>query len=488
MIYSGALLLSLVVVAVLLNQRIAHAALSEGDLILTTTTTPTELGQPRTFNVELVFPELEEATVSGVQLMVAATGSTTETVLNVFLPLDYTTSSTTTILDLSDPNIAIIATGTVAVTYVFDNVGQIEQGTTLPGSTLPGGGTFRGLGEGASLLYDVAWTAPDDPALVGDYEVIALAHVAGPDGGNMIWSDQNRPVGFSIVAPVGEVVIIEKLVDFDGDGSYSDSEIYYAGKDASWQIVVTNTGDRPVYEINVTDTNGQSFGPFDLLSNGDTQEFVYTTTVSLDTVNTATAQGADELGNAVGPVEDDAEALIITQSEGLSHGFWKNHADLWTDPYNWDDRVDSVLIIPGSLSELADDTLLHALKYDGGPGVPGAARILLRTAVAAVLNAAHPEINYPLTVSQVVIAVNDALSSSDRATTLDLKDQLDMNNNLGGGVDAHGNPPEIAQGGKNKYGWVKAKSNKGSSLPEKEDKGGPPDKEDKGGGWGKGKK
>jgi hypothetical protein len=78
-----------------------------------------------------------------------------------------------------------------------------------------------------------------------------------------------------------------------------------------------------------------------------------------------------------------------------------------------------------------DDTLLDALRYHGGSGLPGAARILLRAAVAAVLNAQSPDINYPLSLVQIQTAVNNALASGDRDTMLNLASALDNDNNLG---------------------------------------------------------
>ena len=48
----------------------------------------------------------------------------------------------------------------------------------------------------------------------------------------------------------------------------------------------------------------------------------------------------------------------------------------------------------------------------------GATRNLFRAAVAAYLNAGHPNIDYPLSQSQVVTQVNAALASGDRETIL----------------------------------------------------------------------
>ena len=78
-----------------------------------------------------------------------------------------------------------------------------------------------------------------------------------------------------------------------------------------------------------------------------------------------------------------------------------------------------------------NDTLLQALRYQGGSGVSGGARILLRAAVAALLNSAEPDIDYPRTTTEVIADVNTALASGIRSTLLALAAELDGDNNLG---------------------------------------------------------
>lgn len=117
--------------------------------------------------------------------------------------------------------------------------------------------------------------------------------------------------------------------------------------------------------------------------------------------------------------------------EGCSHGFWKNHHSDWMY-YQPIDLVGDVFIIPTQLDELADDTLDDALRYNGGTDLIGGAEILLRNAVASVLNAAHDNVNYPMTLSEVINDVNSALASLDRDTMLTLEAELDIYNNLEG--------------------------------------------------------
>jgi hypothetical protein len=91
--------------------------------------------------------------------------------------------------------------------------------------------------------------------------------------------------------------------------------------------------------------------------------------------------------------------------------------------------VENVFDVPDAFN-LDSKTLLQALSFKGGPDKLGAALILLRAATAAVLNAAHPDVDYPLTSADVISQVNTALLGN-RAQMLTIAKNLDMFNNLG---------------------------------------------------------
>ena len=114
--------------------------------------------------------------------------------------------------------------------------------------------------------------------------------------------------------------------------------------------------------------------------------------------------------------------------EGCTPGYWKNHTTAW-DQYRPNQTVGSVF--SGATASLADDTLLQALNYGGGSGVIGAERILLRAAVAALLNARDADVDYPLYVNEVRNRVSAALASDNRQRILALATDLDRKNNLG---------------------------------------------------------
>ncbi len=123
----------------------------------------------------------------------------------------------------------------------------------------------------------------------------------------------------------------------------------------------------------------------------------------------------------------------IPCEEGLTPGYWKNHLDDWV-VYEPADVIESVFDnVP---ADLQGTSLLDALKWPGGDEVEDKAQLLLHHAVAAVLNAAHPNIDYPWSVVQIVDAVNAALASGDPDVMLDLKDMLDMWNNYGADISS----------------------------------------------------
>jgi hypothetical protein len=118
-------------------------------------------------------------------------------------------------------------------------------------------------------------------------------------------------------------------------------------------------------------------------------------------------------------------------SEGCSPGYWKqpHHVDSWVG-FEPDQTLESVFDVPDAYG-LDDVSLLDALSFRGGSSDAAAARILLRQAVAALLNASNPDVEFGLTTTQVVADVNAALASGERATILELAEELDRLNNLG---------------------------------------------------------
>jgi hypothetical protein len=140
-------------------------------------------------------------------------------------------------------------------------------------------------------------------------------------------------------------------------------------------------------------------------------------------------------GTTTGPPGTTTEPPGTTEPppgpEGCTPGYWKNHLDSWGPTgYSPSQDLDTVFD-DAALGALGDDSLLEALSYGGGPGVTGAKMILLRAAVASLLNAAHPDVSFGPDPATVIAAVNAALVSGDRDTMLSLASDLDARNNAG---------------------------------------------------------
>lgn len=117
--------------------------------------------------------------------------------------------------------------------------------------------------------------------------------------------------------------------------------------------------------------------------------------------------------------------------EGCTPGYWKNHLDAWGPTGFSPGQALSTVFSPAGLGTLGSSTLLEALNFGGGSSLAQKKQILLRAAVASLLNAAHPDVAFGMTPAQVIAAVNAALESNDATTILNLATSLDTDNNRG---------------------------------------------------------
>jgi hypothetical protein len=168
-----------------------------------------------------------------------------------------------------------------------------------------------------------------------------------------------------------------------------------------------------------------------------------TATPTNTSTNTPLPPTATPTNTPVPPTATPAATYTPTPQpfQGCTPGYWKQsqHAGAWTAPYEPQTLVSTLFDVSaylnsGKLDLNGDgkaDTLLDALNYKGGTGATGALRILLRSAVAALLNAASPDVAYSLTTAQVIDQFNAAVASGDRDTMLQLAATLDGYNNAG---------------------------------------------------------
>ena len=105
-------------------------------------------------------------------------------------------------------------------------------------------------------------------------------------------------------------------------------------------------------------------------------------------------------------------------TQGCSHGYWKNHAKKWVS-FKPGDKFGAVFQVDGA----GNRSLLDTLDMGGG-----GAKALGREAVAALLNASHPDVGYFYEAAEVKSIVQNAFTTKDYETA---KNLLEQKNTLG---------------------------------------------------------
>jgi hypothetical protein len=228
---------------------------------------------------------------------------------------------------------------------------------------------------------------------------------------------------------------LEKATNGD-DADTPTGPVIPVGDVVTWTYQVTNTGDVVLSNVTVTDDRiGAIVCPRTALAPGESM--------------LCTAQGIAEagqyanLGTVTGTAPDGQTVAdedpshyfgeeVVGGSEGCTPGYWKNHTDSWPlTGYSPGQSAESVFAQAAAYPAIASASLLEALDFPGGPGTEGAARNLMRAAVAGLLDASHPGVDYPRTPAEVIAEVDAALASGDRGTMLGLASGIDSDNNLG---------------------------------------------------------
>ena len=271
---------------------------------------------------------------------------------------------------------------------------------------------------GRSTIYDTAAGPGADPdldnqAAQGNVLIIeendAVGDVEDPDD---CFSGGTLTLDFSGVGPLGTVTLeAAKVLDIEAAG-VSNIELFAPGGASLGVFLLPVTapppsGDGGIATVGLGPTSG-----------------VEVMVVTFDT------------SGAI----DDIEFSPDRGGEGCTPGKWKNWTGLgngnqsnhWAaTAYNPPPGPTVGSVFTGVHANLAGDSFLDALNYGGGPGIEGKQMILLRAAVAALLNASHPGVAYPLSTAEIIAAVNAALAAGTEGALTDLADDLDDFNNLG---------------------------------------------------------
>ncbi|HLE84298.1 MAG TPA: hypothetical protein VJG13_08155, partial [Thermoanaerobaculia bacterium] len=322
-------------------------------------------------------------------------------------------------------------------TYVVTNTGNVvlanvtvtdDQGVAVscPKTTLEPGEQMICTGSGSAVASEVC------------YANVGTAKGTPPVGDDVTDSDPSHYCAEEV--PGEPAIDLEKYTNgYDAD--LAPGPALTVGDNVQWVYVVTNTGDVTLTGVTVSDDQGVA-----ITCDGVTQPFVLDpgeqvicfangAAVTGQYANLGTAEGTPQGGGD--PVSDTDPSHYFGEEaggdQGCTPGYWKNHTDSWPPTgYSPSQAVDGVFAsVNTHFPTLGDATLLEALSFAGGSGAEGAAEILLRAAVAALLNAAHPGVAYPRTLASVIADVNAALATGSRDVMLTLAASLDADNNLG---------------------------------------------------------
>jgi hypothetical protein len=326
-------------------------------------------------------------------------------------------------------------------TYLVTNTGDVplddvqvtdDQGVAVscPMTTLQPGESMTCSGQGNSQL--------------GQYANVGTATGTTPDGLVVQDDDPSHYFGEpdSMVEMIG--VDIEKSTDgFDAD--FAPGPTLNLGAPVTWTYIVTNLcsySSDTLKNVTVTDDQGVAVScPKTALAGRESMTCTANGTVQLGqyaNIGAVTAEWYDRGSYQTLTLTDEDASHYFgelgeqTGDDGCSHGYWKNHTAAWdTTDATPGTGLGSVFSAAATLDGFENLTLMDALKFKGGKGVAGAARILLRQAVAAWLNAKHPGVAYPRLATEIVDDVNAAIAGGDRHQMIELAGELDVDNNLG---------------------------------------------------------
>lgn len=318
--------------------------------------------------------------------------------------------------------------GSLLFTYIMTNTGDVALtnitvtddaglAVSCPKTSLEPGESMTCTASASALLglHTNIGTATGTPAIV--------------DGAAVTDTDPANYIGYAAS------IDLEKYVEGEDADTADEAVHMQVGQQVDFTFVVTNTGSLDLTGVAVTDDTIPAVScPKSTLAAGESMTCVAQTyaLAGLHT-NVGTAAGTPPVGSQVTDTDPANYYGEQVGTQGCTPGYWKNHSGSWPPTgYATSQSVASVFpSVSPNFPALGSATLLEALAFAGGPGTSGAAEILLRAGVAALLNAAHPSVSYPLLTADVISQVNAALASNDRDTMLALAALLDSYNNLG---------------------------------------------------------
>jgi hypothetical protein len=124
---------------------------------------------------------------------------------------------------------------------------------------------------------------------------------------------------------------------------------------------------------------------------------------------------------------------VGAKQEGCTPKFWRVNLSYWGDTkYSPTQKFNSIFPLAGNTA-LGHATLFQLLTFTGDPQING--QSVTSIIIAALLNASHPGVNYPVDLSTLINGINAALAAGSLDAFLEQAAFLQKKNDLGCPLD-----------------------------------------------------
>lgn len=231
-----------------------------------------------------------------------------------------------------------------------------------------------------------------------------------------------------------------------------------AGRNVRWTYRIRNVGAAPLSSIALSDDmRGDIACPADTLQPGESMTCsdtdvaaegqyanIATVNATADSIEVTDSDPSHYYGTpggnggvgAGGGNGGGSQNPPSNEPGGCGPGFWKNNADknganAWPAGYFPSTTLAAAGFVNTEGIDPTSYSLRNALEFSGGPTLEDAERNMVKHAVAALLNAATPGVNYPWSEGQVLGEANDALATNNRQALNVQKDEFEAMNSQG---------------------------------------------------------
>jgi hypothetical protein len=200
-----------------------------------------------------------------------------------------------------------------------------------------------------------------------------------------------------------------------------------SGRTGALVVFVADDGSKGPDRIDVSPTNAKLLNKIDGSSGASWDADRFPVQVPLGNLATTVRLASEPWGKNPDSMLWVMAALWLPLPvpSGCTPAYWNRDQEQWKYPgLPPSQKVRFVFPATTAYPDIAETTLRAAFLFSDTGGLLGAIRILVREGGAAMLNSAHFKIEYPMTRTQVLTRVGEALHSGDETVMRALAEQL----------------------------------------------------------------